>query len=60
MTAALLEYETIDAEQINDIMAGKPVREPKPRQAKVPPAAGSSSSGSTPAAAGEPQHSANT
>jgi len=60
MTAALLEYETIDAEQINDIMAGKPVREPKPRQAQVPPASGSSSSGSSPAAAGEPQHSANT
>lgn len=30
MTAALLEYETIDAEQINDIMAGKPPRPPKP------------------------------
>ncbi|MEN3810712.1 ATP-dependent zinc metalloprotease FtsH [Chromobacterium piscinae] len=30
MTAALLEYETIDAEQINDIMEGKPPRPPKP------------------------------
>ncbi|QEL56553.1 ATP-dependent zinc metalloprotease FtsH [Chromobacterium paludis] len=30
MTAALLEYETIDAEQINDIMDGKPPRPPKP------------------------------
>jgi cell division protease FtsH len=29
MAKALLEYETIDAEQINDIMAGKKVREPK-------------------------------
>ncbi len=29
MTAALLEWETIDADQINDIMAGKPPREPK-------------------------------
>ncbi len=29
MTAALLELETIDADQINDIMAGKPPRPPK-------------------------------
>lgn len=29
MTAALLEYETIDAEQINDIMEGRPPRPPK-------------------------------
>jgi cell division protease FtsH len=30
MAAALLEWETIDAEQINDIMAGSPPRPPKP------------------------------
>jgi len=30
MTQALLEWETIDAEQINDIMAGKPPRPPQP------------------------------
>jgi cell division protease FtsH len=30
MTAALLEWETIDAEQIDDIMAGRPPRPPKP------------------------------
>ena len=30
MTHALLEWETIDAEQINDIMAGNPPRAPKP------------------------------
>ena len=30
MTAALLEWETIDAEQINDIMAGRPPRAPRP------------------------------
>jgi cell division protease FtsH len=30
MTAALLELETIDADQINDIMDGKPPRPPKP------------------------------
>jgi cell division protease FtsH len=32
MAAALLEWETIDAEQINDIMAGLPPRAPKPPQ----------------------------
>ncbi|MFT3757701.1 ATP-dependent zinc metalloprotease FtsH [Thauera sp.] len=30
MTKALLEWETIDAEQVNDIMAGRPPRAPKP------------------------------
>jgi len=30
MTAALLEWETIDSEQIADIMAGRPPRPPKP------------------------------
>ena len=34
MTAALLEWETIDAEQIDDIMAGKAPRPPKPSQLK--------------------------
>jgi cell division protease FtsH len=29
MAAALLQYETLDAEQINDIMARKPVQAPK-------------------------------
>jgi len=29
MTQALLEWETLDADQLNDIMAGKPPREPK-------------------------------
>ncbi len=37
MTAALLEWETIDADQINDIMAGKPPRAPKPSQTIVKP-----------------------
>ena len=36
MTAALLELETIDADQINDIMEGKPPRPPKQLQARVP------------------------
>ncbi len=33
MTAALLEMETIDADQIDDIMAGRPPRPPKPSSA---------------------------
>jgi cell division protease FtsH len=33
MTKALLEWETIDAEQIDDIMQGKPPRPPKVSQA---------------------------
>ncbi|AWI82031.1 MAG: cell division protein FtsH [Betaproteobacteria bacterium HGW-Betaproteobacteria-13] len=36
MTAALLELETIDAEQINDIMEGRPPRPPKPTPAPKP------------------------
>lgn len=45
MTAALLEWETIDADQVNDIMAGKPPR---------PPRYGSSGGGSTPPNGGTP------
>jgi len=40
MTKALMEWETIDADQINDIMAGNPPRPPKPpapSQAQQPP-----------------------
>ncbi|WP_295357429.1 ATP-dependent zinc metalloprotease FtsH [Accumulibacter sp.] len=36
MASALLELETIDADQINDIMQGKPPRPPK--QTQLPPA----------------------
>ena len=32
MTQALLEWETIDSDQINDIMDGRPPRPPKPPQ----------------------------
>ncbi|MDR2165945.1 MAG: ATP-dependent zinc metalloprotease FtsH [Zoogloeaceae bacterium] len=38
MTRALLEWETIDAEQIDDIMAGRPPRPPKPSQGQSTPA----------------------
>jgi cell division protease FtsH len=37
MTKALLEWETIDADQISDIMGGKPPRPPKPTQAPQQP-----------------------
>ena len=35
MTKALLEWETLDADQVNDIMDGRPPRAPKP--VSVPP-----------------------
>jgi cell division protease FtsH len=40
MAKALLEFETIDADQISDIMAGKPPRPPKPSSSQTtkPPA----------------------
>jgi cell division protease FtsH len=47
MTATLLEWETIDADQINDIMDGKPPRPPKPTN--TPPAAKSDSGAEGPA-----------
>ncbi|GAB2890294.1 ATP-dependent zinc metalloprotease FtsH [Uliginosibacterium flavum] len=37
MTAALLEWETIDADQIKDIMAGRAPRPPKPLSSSQPP-----------------------
>ena len=54
MTQALLEWETIDAEQIADIMAGKPPRPPRPSQGtpmSVPPAGKSGAEPSAPATA---------
>jgi cell division protease FtsH len=50
MAKALLEFETIDAEQIDDIMAGKPPRPPKPAPAPQSP----TSSGGTPHAGTSP------
>ena len=40
MAKALLEWETIDAEQIDDIMAGKPPRPPKDWTTQPPKAGG--------------------
>src|SRR5574341_1191326 len=55
MAKALLELETIDADQIGDIMAGKPPRPPKPsgsQSAPKPPAADAGTEGATAPAAG--------
>ena len=54
MTAALMEFETIDADQINDIMAGLPVRAPKPSQSKANPTSNSGSSGAGATATPQP------
>ena len=51
MTKALLEWETIDAEQINDIMAGNPPRPPKPSQSKPRSTTPSDTPGAEPSAA---------
>ena len=37
MTKALMEWETIDADQIKDIAEGRPPRAPKPLQSAIPP-----------------------
>ncbi len=50
MTHALLEWETIDAEQIDDIMEGKPPRPPKPAQNAFRPSAPSDTPGAEPSA----------
>jgi len=45
MTKALLEWETLDADQIGDIMAGKPPRPPKPSGSSQKPSKPASSGG---------------
>jgi cell division protease FtsH len=49
MARALLEWETLDAEQIADIMDGKPPRPPKPSSAP-PKATADNSPGAAPTA----------
>src|SRR5258706_5035823 len=51
MTKALLEWETLDADQIGDIMSGKPPRPPKPSGSHAPskaPASPVGADGATP------------
>jgi cell division protease FtsH len=52
MTKALLEWETIDSLQIEDIMAGRPPRPPKPVAPRptAPPSDSGGSRGAEPAA----------
>jgi len=45
MTKALLEWETIDADQISDIMEGKPPRPPKPSGSSQKPSKPASDGG---------------
>jgi cell division protease FtsH len=45
MTKALLEWETIDSDQISDIMEGKPPRPPKPSGSSQKPSKPASSGG---------------
>ena len=52
MAKALLEWETLDADQLNDIMAGLPPRVPKPAQPpQQPPQQGTTTGATEPAPA---------
>ncbi len=57
MAKALLEWETIDTEQLDDIMAGRAPRPPKDWTPRIPPS-GSGGSGGTPAVNPDPAPSA--
>ena len=50
MAKALIEWETLDAEQIDDIVTGKPPRPPK-SSGPLPPTGGKPSAGSVEGAA---------
>jgi cell division protease FtsH len=56
MAKSLLEWETLDAEQISDVMAGKPPRPPKPSSSASKPSDGAANDGTQGAAA--PAHTA--
>jgi cell division protease FtsH len=53
MAKALLEWETIDSEQLDDIMAGRAPRPPKDWTPRIPPS-GNGGSGGTPAVSTDP------
>jgi cell division protease FtsH len=52
MATALLEWETIDTEQLDDIMAGRPPRRPKDWTPRTPPSG--DGGGGTPAVTPNP------
>ncbi len=54
MAKAMLDWETIDAEQLDDIMAGKEPRPPKDWTPRTPPSGGDGPSGGTPAVKTDP------
>jgi cell division protease FtsH len=54
MAKALLEWETIDADQVNDIMEGRPPRPPKPTGTQQTPPPGPHGSAPAPAATTTP------
>ena len=54
MATAMLEWETIDSEQLDDIMAGKPPRPPKDWTPRAPSSGGDGPSGGSPAVTTEP------
>ncbi len=54
MAKALLEWETIDADQIDDIMAGKPPRPPKDWTPRNPSVGGGGGSGGAPVVTPDP------
>jgi len=54
MAKALLEWETIDGEQLDDIMAGKDPRPPKDWTPRNPPVGGGGPSGGSPAVSTDP------
>ena len=53
MAKALLEWETIDSDQLDDIMAGKDPRPPKDWTPRTP-SSGGGGSGGAPAVTSEP------
>ena len=55
MAKALLEYETLDSDQLDDIMAGSPPRPPKDWTPRTPAAGGGGGPGGTPAVSADPE-----
>ena len=55
MAQALLKHETIDADQIKDIMEGREVREPKPSAMRFQPKRDDTGSGGSAAPAEPPK-----